>query len=160
MSRKLEVSFNSPQCGWMSIGFDDGVNEYHTTTAYTPYATALSDILRGLTGLLDPAHPEDELVIPWSRNPEEFDFKFRRDGEEVQFEVIEYPSIRTDGKGETVFLHRGNVVDFCKAFYGTFEQLWQDRDTDEFEENWRQPFPYEEFETFKKSTEMRGDLRD
>ena len=28
MANKLEVSFNSPQCGWMSIGFDDGVDEF------------------------------------------------------------------------------------------------------------------------------------
>ena len=29
-------------------------------------------------------------------------------------------------------------------------QLYEDRDTDEFEFNWRQPFPYKEFEDFKK----------
>ena len=28
-------------------------------------------------------------------------------------------------------------------------QLYEDRETDEFEFNWRQPFPFEEFENFK-----------
>ena len=46
MSSKLEVSFNSPQCGWMSIGFDDGVDEFHTTTAHAPHEKALSELLR------------------------------------------------------------------------------------------------------------------
>ncbi len=50
---KLEVSFNSPQCGWMSIGFDDGVNEFHTTTAHAPHSKALSELLRILSDLLD-----------------------------------------------------------------------------------------------------------
>ena len=51
MDRKLEISFNSPQCGWMSIGFNDGVNEFHTTTAHAPHETALPDLMRILTAL-------------------------------------------------------------------------------------------------------------
>ena len=54
MTDKLEVSFNSPQCGWMSIGFDDGVSEFHTTTAHAPHELALGELLRILTAMLDP----------------------------------------------------------------------------------------------------------
>ena len=50
---KLEVSFNSPQCGWMSIGFADGTREFHTTTAHAPHEKALPELLRILTDLLD-----------------------------------------------------------------------------------------------------------
>ena len=49
----LEVSFNSPQCGWMSIGFDDGVNEFHTTTAHAPHELALPELMKILTSLAD-----------------------------------------------------------------------------------------------------------
>ena len=59
MSGKLEVSFNSPQCGWMSIGFSDGQNEFHTTTANAPHRLALSQLLQILTSLLDPDAPVD-----------------------------------------------------------------------------------------------------
>ena len=150
MARYLEVSFNSPQCGWMSIGFDDGKSEFHTTTAYTPHSTALNDILRGLTSLLTANYPKDEFVIPWSRNPEEFDLRFKREGQNVQFDLIQYPTHnRVNGQGETVFSFEGDVRDFCRSFYRTFEQLYQEKDTDEFEFNWRQPFPYKEFEEFK-----------
>jgi hypothetical protein len=54
MTGKLEVSFNSPQCGWMSIGFEDGVNEFHTTTAHAPHAFALAELMQILTRLADP----------------------------------------------------------------------------------------------------------
>ncbi|MEP6787443.1 MAG: hypothetical protein ABJB40_03370 [Acidobacteriota bacterium] len=150
MSGKLEVSFNSPQCGWMSIGFDDGVSEFHTTTAYTPYPLALNDILKGLTSLLDLARPKDKFLILWSRNPEMYDFCFERTGEIVRFKIIEYPTVgRAENEAETVFSHEGNVHAFCRAFYKTFVQLYEEKSTDEFEFNWRQPFPFREYEEFR-----------
>ncbi len=51
MTRMLEVSFNSPQCGWMSVGFRDDVNEFHTTTAHAPHADALPELMRILIDL-------------------------------------------------------------------------------------------------------------
>jgi hypothetical protein len=146
MANKLEVSFNSPQCGWMSIGFDDGKSEFHTTTAHTPHSQALAEILKGLASLLDAQTERDEFTIEWSRNPEAYNLFFKRDGENISFEVIEYPSFnRLENERETVFSYRGNVKEFCQPFYETFAQLYEDRDTDEFEFNWRQPFPFAEF---------------
>lgn len=151
MSEKLEVSFNSPQCGWMSIGFDDGVTEFHTTTAYSPHAYALNEILNGLTSLEDAELPRDEFVVLWSRNPEAYDLVFNRDGDEIAFKIVEYPtSGRAKEEATTVFSHKGNVGAFCQAFYRTFVQLYEEKSTDEFESNWHQPFPIAEYEEFKK----------
>lgn len=152
MSGKLEVSFNSPQCGWMSIGFDDGVSEFHTTTAYSPYPLALNEIMQGLTSLLDTACDRDEFIILWSRNPEVYDLSFKRNADIVYFEIIEYPTIgRAKNEAKVVFSYEGNVEAFCKAFYKTFLQLHEEKSTDEFEFNWRQPFPVREFEEFRKT---------
>lgn len=157
MKHKLEVSFNSPQCGWMSIGFDDGESEFHTTTAYTPHSRALSEILKGLSSLLEANSAADEFTIAWSRNPEAYDLFFKRDGERVFFSVVEYPTDnRLENESETVFSHEGNVRDFCRSFYPTFAQLYEDRDTDEFEFNWRQPFPFEEFKDFEARVKSDG----
>jgi hypothetical protein len=150
MKHKLEVSFNSPQCGWMSIGFDDGESEFHTTTAYTPHTQALSEILLGLTSFLEMQSERDEFKVGWSRNPEEYKLFFRRSGPTVHFQVVEFPpNEEPKTEGEIVFSHHGLVTDFCDAFYKTFAQLYEDRDTDEFEFNWRQPFPFEEFRNFE-----------
>lgn len=154
---KLEVSFNSPQCGWMSIGFDDGANEFHTTTAHTPHSHALSEILKGLASLLEAKTTNDEFVIAWSRNPEAYDLYFKRDGEKISFKVVEFPSVyRVKDEGEIVFAHEGDVKDFCRSFYPTFEQLYADRDTDEFEFNWRQPFPFEDYKIFEEKLKNYG----
>jgi hypothetical protein len=151
MSRNLEVSFNSPQCGWMSIGFTDGASEFHTTTAHAPHAFALAELLKILTALLDTAAEQDEYILRWNRDPEEYDFRFVRSGGGVLLEIYQYPTDERDPyEREMVYSYSGDVREVCRSFAATFEQLYLDRDTDEFEFNWRQPFPYEEFETFIK----------
>lgn len=150
MSGKFEVSFNSPQCGWMSIGFDDGTVEFHTTTAHAPHEGALPELLKILTALLDEKTSQNEYLLKWNRDPEEFDFRFVRDGEDLLLEIYQYPTEERDSsERELVFSHSGKIKEVCEAFAETFNQLYEDRDTDEFEFNWRQPFPYKEFEEFR-----------
>ena len=151
MAGKLEVSFNSPQCGWMSIGFTDDADEFHTTTAHAPYETALPDLIRILTALADPASPQNEYVLPWNRDPEAFDFRFVRVSERLLIEIHQYPTEDRDiAERELVYSHAGTVAEVVAAFATTFDQLYADRDTDEFEFNWRQPFPHDEYEEFKR----------
>ena len=152
MAGKLEVSFNSPQCGWMSIGFEDGQSEFHTTTAHAPHAGALAGLMKILSQLLDDRSAETEFILRWNRDPEEFDFRFLRSRNgSLLFEVYQYPTEeRQVSERELVFAHLGDVTDVCRAFAETFEQLYEDRNTDEFEFNWRQPFPYAEFDEFKE----------
>ncbi len=149
MKRNLEISFNSPQCGWMSVGFLNDAGEFHTTTAHAPHHTALPDLLRILTWLLD-GGGDGEQTLKWNRDPEEFDLKFIRLGDEAALEIYEYPTdARSRSSRELVFRHTGPVKELCTAFGQTFERLYADRDTDEFEFNWRQPFPVSEFEMFR-----------
>ena len=152
MAGKLEVSFNSPQCGWMSIGFTDGEREFHTTTAHAPYETALPDLMRILTALADHTSERGDYVLPWNRDPEAFDFRFARDGDSMLIEIYQYPTEeREEAERELVYAYAGPVSDVISAFGITFDQLYADRETDEFEFNWRQPFPHREFEEFKST---------
>ena len=151
MSGKLEVSFNSPQCGWMSIGFKDAHGEFNTTTAHSPHRLALPHLLEILSELLDANSSTGERTLKWNRDPEEFDFRFlKKEGESILFEVYQYPTEdRELAERDLVFVHLGTVREVCEAFAETFEQLYEDRETDEFEFNWRQPFPFAEFEQFR-----------
>ena len=146
----FEVSFNSPQCGWMSIGFEDGKTEFHTTTAHAPHAGALPELMTILSKIAGGAGT-NEYILKWNRDPEEFDFRFIRDGDDATLEIYQYPTDERDAsEKELVFSHTGKVRDVCATFAETFDQLYADRDTDEFEFNWHQPFPYREYEEFKK----------
>jgi hypothetical protein len=155
MPRKFEVSFNSPQCGWMSIGFTDGVNEFHTTTAHAPHAGALSELMQILTALANANSPQNEYLVKWNRDPEAFDFRFVRDGRNLLIEIYQYPTEERDAEErELVYSQNVPVNEAVDAFAETFEQLYQDRETDEFEFNWRQPFPLKEYEEFKGRMEQ------
>ncbi len=157
MPNNLEVSFNSPQCGWMSIGFAGERAEFHTTTAHAPHEQALPELLQILTELLDKNSTEKEYILHWNRNPEEFDFRFVRQNENVTLEIYQYPSkTRTSAESELVFSHDGEIRDVCLAFYETFAQLYADKDTDEFEFNWRQAFPFEAFAKFESEVKNYG----
>jgi hypothetical protein len=150
MSDNFEVSFNSPQCGWMSIGFTAGEREFHTTTAHAPHEYALPELLTVLADLLDYAKPAFTHILKWNRDPEAFDFIFHKAGEKVKLEIVQYPTdVREAAEKENVFSYEGSAAQIAHAFHETFSQLHTDRHTDEFEFNWRQPFPAVEFENFE-----------
>jgi hypothetical protein len=134
----------------MSIGFRDADNEFHTTTAHAPHAAALPELIRILTSLADPSTSENEYTLHWNRDPEEFDFHFLRNGEKLTLEIYQFPNGERDAaEKQLVFQHVGTVGITVAAFAETFDQLYADRDTDEFEFNWRQPFPLAEYEEFQ-----------
>ncbi len=149
MENNFEVSFNSPQCGWMSIGFKNEKNEFNSTTAHAPHERALQEILRILFRLL--GDEDFSETLRWNRDPEEFDFNFNKKGNQVSFAIYQYPTEeRLNNEEEQVFVHDGKIAEFCQAFDETFTQLYEARETDEFQANWRQPFPHEEFNNFKE----------
>jgi hypothetical protein len=106
--------------------------------------------MRILTKIADPLG-ENEFLLKWNRDPEEFDFHFLRSGGDIKIDIYQYPTDERDvHERELVFSHSGSVGETIAAFGDTFDQLYADRDTDEFEFNWRQPFPYGEYEEFRK----------
>ena len=149
--KNFEVSFNSPQCGWMSVGFRNDEYEFHSTTAHTPFSHALPEIMKVLSSLLESKNERDEFKVEWSRNPEAFNLFFRQYEGIVFFQVVQYPTVDDKGEeGEIVFSHHGSLRQFCRSFDETFTQLYEDRETDEFEANWKQPFPFADFEKLHK----------
>ena len=155
MPNKLQISFNSPQCGWMSIGFVHGEKEFHTTTAHAPHEKALAELLNALSEIL--RSENYSYILKWNRLPEEFDFVFDKNGEVFSLEIIQYPTEkRESSEREIVFTYRGTAREIAEAFHETFIQLYEDRKTDEFEFNWRQPFPLAEYENFESALRNYG----
>ncbi len=147
MNKVFEVSFNSPQCGWMSIGFEHANGEFHTTTAHAPYTNALAEILNIVAGLVS-AKGDFSKTLKWNRDPEEYDFVFASGGGDVSVQITEYPTADREN-GEIVYSYSGTALEVAAAFEQTFQQMYDERDIDEFEENWHQKFPIAEFESLK-----------
>ena len=136
----------------MSIGFRDGESEFHTTTAHAPHAAALPELMRILTSLADPSSAENEYTLHWNRDPEEFDFHFLRNGDKAHARYLPISDRgREASEKQLVFTHVGTVGVVVAAFAERSISSYADRDTDEFEFNWRQPFPLTEYEEFRKA---------
>ena len=149
---KLEVSFNSPQCGWMSIGMEGSSGEFRTTTAFQPHTNALAELMDALADMARASEGEWKRMIRWNRDPEEYDFVLSRNGTEARIEVFEYPTgERNEDERELAFRHTGDAIQCVRAFAETFQQLYDERGVDDFSDNWHQEFPFRSFENLKNS---------
>lgn len=149
MTEKFRVVFNSPQSGFMSVGLGAAGGEYATAVACGPYdslrdlATALARLARGEAA---------SAVVRWNCEPDELDFRFTADGENLSLAVVYYPTHRREERAsETVFAATGARREVCAAFQEVFARLRADAETDEFARNWRREFPGRELEELTKS---------
>jgi hypothetical protein len=141
MSEKLRVSFNSPQCGWMSFELRAGVQSLVNAVSYTPY-DSLRDLIDALSRLLS----EDiHLTVKWAYEPDEADFNFRARGEQAGLEVKWYKNhLRLEGTGERVFFFEGSRLDLCHPFWKALRDMQSDMEVDDFARNWGRKFPESE----------------
>jgi hypothetical protein len=141
MNEKLHVSFNSPQCGWMSFELRAGEQSVAEAVSYTPY-DSLVDLIDALVKLLK---DDTELTVKWAHDPDEFDFNFRARGDEAKLEVEWYQdSLRAGATGELVFDFAGSRLEVCHPFWKALRDLQADIEVDEFARNWRREFPARE----------------
>jgi len=139
MPEPLSVSFESPQSGWMSLRLRAGGREFVTVVAHRPY-DSLRDLLAALASLLEGGGGR---AVRWNAEPEEFDFVLSVEGERAGLSVVRRAG-RGGGAGEEVFGYRGPVRDLCAPFCEELRTLRERGETDEFERNWRRPFPADE----------------
>jgi hypothetical protein len=141
MSEKLRVSFNSPQCGWMSFELRAGERSLAEAVSHAPY-DSLGDLIDALVKLL---RQDTKLTVRWAHDPDEFDFNFSASGDEAGLEVEWYQdSLRAGATGERVFTFTGSRLDVCYPFWRALGDLQADIEVDEFARNWRREFPARE----------------
>jgi hypothetical protein len=138
MSEPLNVSFESPQSGWMSLRLRAGEREFVTVVAHRPY-DSLRELLAALASLLEGA---DRAEVRWNAEPEEFDFVVSvEDDGAAHLSVKRHTSHDRRDDGAEVFGYRGTLRAVCAPFCAELQTLGERGETDEFERNWRRPFP-------------------
>jgi hypothetical protein len=140
MDKPLSVSFNSPQSGFMSLSLKAADQSFVTAVACQPY-DSLRALIEALTALLE-AVPPQRFIVKWNCEPDEMDFQITARGDRVEFRIRHFPDHRrTKGTGRTVFSFQGSKLEFCLSFWRALRSLHRDIETDEFDRNWRRPFP-------------------
>ena len=125
----------------MSIGLKAGKASFVTAVAHSPY-DSLRDLINALTDMLN---GENSVTVKWNREPEEYDFELRRNGNDAEFNIIRFPNHqRQSKKREVVFSHKATVAHVCESFWIALNELQNDKDVDEFDKNWRREFPGDE----------------
>lgn len=145
MNKSFRVSFNSPQSGFMSLSLEAGAESFITAVAYAPY-DSLRELIEGLTALLGDGGKN--VLVSWNCEPDEIDFELSASGaalDSVSFKVIHYPDHhRLARAARTLFSLRVSKLELCLAFWRALRDLHRHITTDEFDRNWRRPFPESE----------------
>ena len=145
MNKPFRVSFNSPQSGWMSLSLEAGEESFVAVVACKPY-DSLRELIESLTALVDGnGAGKKSRTVKWSCEPDELDFKITVRGDAVSLKVIHYKDHRRSMKeSQVVFTLQSSRLEFCLAFWRALRALHRDIETDEFDRNWRRPFPHTE----------------
>lgn len=152
MNKPLRVSFNSPQSGWMSLSLEAAEESFVAVVACKPY-DSLRELIESLTALVDGnGAGSKSRTVKWSCEPDELDFKITVKGDAVFLKVIHYKDHRrSPSESRAVFTLQSSRLEVCLAFWRALRALHRDIETDEFDRNWRRPFPHTEMQRLTES---------
>ena len=138
-NKLFRVSFNSPQSGFMSLSLNAAEQSFVAAVSHAPY-DSLRDLVEALGALL---YGSKNVQVKWNCEPDVLDFEMSvvaRD--RVAFMVRHYPDHqRLVQTGRIMFSLRASRLELCLAFWRALRDLRRHIATDEFDRNWRRPFP-------------------
>jgi hypothetical protein len=149
MSKAFRVSFNSPQSGFMSLSLNAGEQQFVTAVSSAPY-DSLRELIEGLTSLLT---KRQGFKVKWNCEPDELDFEAEAQGNErVSLRVMHYTDHRRQPEtGRLLFSLTASRLEICDGFWRALRDLRRHVATDEFDRNWRRPFPQTEMKQLTKA---------
>jgi hypothetical protein len=140
--RKLKVSFDEPEHGWIAITMSAGEEQFRIIPSHVPYdsitelAIALNKILEGYA----------EAVVRWNEEPAEYEFVFRVSGESLNLEICEVARIQGGVRRNSVFSFGGPRDQVLISFWRALRELQGRYSPSEYEKRWEEPFPTREME--------------
>jgi len=142
VERKLKVSFDEPEHGWIAITMSAGEEQFRLIPSHVPYdsitelAIALNKILEGYA----------EAVVRWNEEPAEYEFFFRVSGESLNLEICEVARIQGGVRRNSVFNFGGPRDQLLISFWRALRELQGRYSPFEYEKRWEEPFPTLEME--------------
>src|SRR5262245_13519787 len=138
--RKLKVSFDEPEHGWIAITMIADDEKFMLVPSHIPYdsitelAAALNKILEGYS----------EAIVRWNEGPAEYEFVFRDSEERLNLDVCEVTTVQGGIRRNSVFSFIGLRDQLLIAFWRALRELQGRYDPAEYERRWREPFPTRE----------------
>ena len=153
----LRASFESPQSGWMSVGLRAGGARLVLGASHAPY-DSLRELIEALSALL--AGGDARRVARWNCEPEEYDFELSAAGDRARLVVTRHtgPTRRADD-ARPVFAHAAERLQLVLPFWRELRELRRRTTEDDFEKNWRRPFPERELRELTRLVRERRRAR-
>jgi hypothetical protein len=130
----------------MSLSLETSEESFVAVVACKPY-DSLRELIESLTALVNGNRSAKSRTVKWSCEPDELDFKIVMRDETVSFKVIHYTDHRRSRQeSRVVFSLQSSRLEFCLSFWRALRALHRDIETDEFDRNWRRPFPLSEMQ--------------
>lgn len=137
----LHVQFDDPDHGWIGISIQQQDNSFAESFSYAGY-DSLRELVRSL-GLLLKA--ETTSSVTCLIGPAEFDLRFERNLDVIQFTVVVLASHRRlQGTGESAFSASGSFEQICVPFWRALRELESRFNKKELAERWHREFPHDE----------------
>ena len=142
MSNKLKVAFDDPHDGWVGLKLSYGSETTGVIASYTPYDSflALVDALYNLFLY------EGEWRVVWNEAPGEREFVFRRTGNLVYLELVEFPDHRRELRAEHQLKASGSYEEVAIPFWRALKNLQGRFSAEELQDRWHRAFPSKELE--------------
>ena len=140
--RKLKVSFDEPEHGWIAITVSVDDERFMLIPSHVPYdsitelAVALNKILEGYS----------EAAVRWNEEPAEYEFVFRVNEGSLNLDVYEVTTVQGGIRRNSVFSFSGPRDQLVISFWRALRELQGRYDPAEYQRRWREPFPTREME--------------
>ncbi|HEX8142240.1 MAG TPA: hypothetical protein VF553_06555 [Pyrinomonadaceae bacterium] len=130
----------------MSLSLKEGEQQFVTAVSSAPY-DSLRELIEALTSLL--LDGNRSFKVKWNCEPDELDFEITAEPENdgVSFRVLHYTDHRRlPETGRTLFSIRTQRLELGEGFWRALRDLRRHIATDDFDRNWRRPFPQTEMQ--------------
>ena len=152
MTAKLKVTFGDPHYGWLTVRVAWGDPAVSFDASYVH--NSLWDLAVALHSLL---LVEGQARVVWNTEPVEYEMRFKRSGDTVHFELVEFPDYgRANVAGQTHVTLLGTYNDICRPFWRALRELQSRYSEQEFQQLMQMPFPTSEVEKLTQALKERS----
>jgi hypothetical protein len=141
-SRKLKVSFDELEHGWIVLAMEVGEESFRLVASYVPF-DSISELAATLNQLLS---GDLHAVVRWNEEPAQYEMSFIVDDAQIRVEVSQVKSVLGGIEREFLFGFSEEYTKVLVAFWRALRELQGRYEPAEYQRRWHQPFPTREME--------------
>jgi hypothetical protein len=155
-NERFKIRFDDLENGWLTVRLKNGDQEYTFIPSHVP-SDSIRELADGLGNLL---LGYTQTKARWNDEPVEHEFVFDKRGSQLSFRVMLLKETRLGKQSEEVIATQGTLYDIIRTFWVALRDLETRYPAEEYQQRWREPFPFNEmrlltaqFEKLKQAQE-------